>query len=275
MPDAQALNGTIAAAEQAALRDDAQRDARLAAWALAYEAFGTKANRTPCSAAALLKRVRKDGSLPRISPLVDAYNAVSVLYGVPIGGEGAEPFDTIQQGEMVTEHPEPGEVIWCDDAGVTCRRWNWRQGRRTMVTADTRAMWLVLEALGPVSAKQMTGTGEHLMGLIQALCPGARIETARIDESTYISCPLGHGPPFGETPHSALSGSGAPCSLRWPTQLIANDPERLSKTSVERNQITACSPLALFGVLLSRCLQWGWSKLRKLGRVIAEKLNVD
>ncbi|MER8843327.1 hypothetical protein NKH86_32685, partial [Mesorhizobium sp. M0913] len=43
------------------------------------------------------------------------------------------------------------------------------------------------------------------------------------------------------------------CSLRWPTQLIANDPERLSKTSVERNQITACSPLALFGVLFSRC----------------------
>ncbi|MER8427308.1 phenylalanine--tRNA ligase beta subunit-related protein [Mesorhizobium sp. M1405] len=31
--------------------------------------------------------MRKDGSLPRISPLVDAYNAVSVLYGVPIGGE--------------------------------------------------------------------------------------------------------------------------------------------------------------------------------------------
>ncbi|MER8702592.1 phenylalanine--tRNA ligase beta subunit-related protein [Mesorhizobium sp. M1273] len=87
VPDAQALNDTIAAAEQAALRDDAQRDAHLAAWAVAYQAFGTKANRTPCSAAALLKRVRKDGSLPRISPLVDAYNAVSVLYGVPIGGE--------------------------------------------------------------------------------------------------------------------------------------------------------------------------------------------
>lgn len=204
VPDAQALNDTIAAAEQAALRDDAQRDAHLAAWAVAYEAFGTKANRTPCSAAALLKRVRKDGSLPRISPLVDAYNAVSVLYGIPIGGEdldlyqgvprlliakGAEPFDTIQQGEMVTEHPEPGEVIWCDDAGVTCRRWNWRQGRRTMVTADTRAMWLVLEALGPMSAKQMTATGEHLMGLIPALCPGARIETARIDESTTSRVP--------------------------------------------------------------------------------------
>jgi len=76
---AQELNDTIAAAEQAALRDDAQRDAHLAAWAEAYKAFGANANRTPCSAAALLERVRKDGSLPCISPLVDAYNAVSVL----------------------------------------------------------------------------------------------------------------------------------------------------------------------------------------------------
>lgn len=121
-PQAPALADLIAAAEQAALGDDAQRDAHLAAWAEAYRAFNANANRTPCSAAALLKRIRKDRSLPRIYPLVDAYNAVSVLYGVPVGGEdldhyqglprlliatGAEPFDTVQRGEPVTEHPEP------------------------------------------------------------------------------------------------------------------------------------------------------------------------
>ncbi|WP_352686172.1 hypothetical protein [Mesorhizobium sp. M0601] len=95
---------------------------------------------------------------------------------------------------MVTEHPEPGEVIWCDDAGVTCRRWNWRHGRRTMVTVDTRAMWLVLEALGPMSAKQMTATGEHLMGLIQALCPGRANRNRANRRVHYISCSLGYGP---------------------------------------------------------------------------------
>ncbi|WP_352595224.1 phenylalanine--tRNA ligase beta subunit-related protein [Mesorhizobium sp. M0633] len=177
-------------------------------------------------------------------------------YGVPIGGEdldlyqgvprlliakGAEPFDTIEQGEMVTEHPEPGEVIWCDDAGVTCRRWNWRQGRRTMVTVDTRAMWLVLEALGPMSAKQMTATGEHLMGLVQALCPGARIGAARIDESTTSRVSLRAWPHLSQKHPLSLSGCGAPCSLRWPTQLIANDPERLSKRA--SNEIR--SPLVL------------------------------
>lgn len=201
-PEAPALKGAIAAAELAASRDDAQRDAHLAAWAEAYTAFGAKAARTPCSAVALLKRVRKDGALPRISPLVDAYNAVSVLYGVPIGGEdldlyqgaprlriatGAEPFDTVLNGERVLEHPDPGEVIWCDDAGVTCRRWNWRQGPRTMVTADTRSIWLVIEALGPMPTARVSVAAAHLTELIRALCPKVEIETVRFDASTSFN----------------------------------------------------------------------------------------
>ena len=84
--------------------------------------------------------------------LTDLYNAVSVLHQIPLGGEdltryagpprliratGAEPFDTVADGATVVEHPEPGEVVWCDDAGVTCRRWNWRQARRTQLRDDT------------------------------------------------------------------------------------------------------------------------------------------
>jgi hypothetical protein len=33
-------------------------------------------------------------------------------------------------GVAVTEHPDPGEVVWCDDTGVTCWRWNWRQAKK-------------------------------------------------------------------------------------------------------------------------------------------------
>ena len=52
-----------------------------------------------------------------------------------IRATGGGPFDTVADGVVVTEHPDPGEVVWCDDAGVTCRRWNWRQARRTQLTA--------------------------------------------------------------------------------------------------------------------------------------------
>ena len=84
--------------------------------------------------------------------LTDLYNAISVLHQIPLGGEdltrytgpprllratGDEPFDTVAGGVAVVEHPDPGEVVWCDDAGVTCRRWNWRQARRTQLREDT------------------------------------------------------------------------------------------------------------------------------------------
>ena len=141
-------------------------DAHLDAWATTFRAFGAKPQRTPCSAAALRKRTLRSGSAPSINSVVDIYNAISLKYAIPVGGEnrdayqglphltvaiGSEPFDTIHNGEPTTETPEPGEVIWRDDAGVTCRRWNWRQGIRTQIGTATTNMWFVLESLEPLS----------------------------------------------------------------------------------------------------------------------------
>lgn len=194
-----ALSDLLAEAEAAVRQDHTVSDAHLAAWEEAYRGFGSRPNRTPCSAAALIKHTRKDGALPRISPLVDAYNAVSVLYGVPIGGEdldryagrprllvanGDEPFETIQNGELVVDHPDPGEIVWCDDRGVTCRRWNWRQGRRTMITAESSALWLVLEALGPMTPSRLQEAGTRLTHVIASLCPKVEIATTYLDQFT-------------------------------------------------------------------------------------------
>ncbi|MET7397673.1 phenylalanine--tRNA ligase beta subunit-related protein [Dactylosporangium sp. NPDC005572] len=133
----------------------------LEAWRDVYRAFGAKPQRTPCSAEALRKRAAR-GDLPSVNRLVDAYNAVSIRFAVPIGGEdraalvgterlvrasGLEPFDTVKDGAAVVESPEPGEVVWRDDLGVTCRRWNWRQGRRTALTDATTSAVFLLEGL--------------------------------------------------------------------------------------------------------------------------------
>lgn len=45
-----------------------------------------------------------------------------------------ESFDTVAEGGAVVEHPETGEVVRVDDVGVTCRRRNWREARRTALT---------------------------------------------------------------------------------------------------------------------------------------------
>jgi DNA/RNA-binding domain of Phe-tRNA-synthetase-like protein len=133
----------------------------LEAWRDVYRAFGAKPQRTPCSAEALRKRAAR-GEVPSINRLVDAYNAVSIRFAVPIGGEdcaplagtvrlvratGDEPFDTVKDGAPAVESPEPGEVIWRDDVAVTCRRWNWRQGRRTALTDATTSAFFLLEGL--------------------------------------------------------------------------------------------------------------------------------
>ncbi|MEH6401041.1 MULTISPECIES: B3/4 domain-containing protein [Pantoea] len=182
---------------QQVLNDDATwADAHLAAWAEVFKAFGAKAKRTPCSAEALRKRVLRDGALPAIDPVVDLYNAISIRYALPVGGEniaayageprlviadGSERFDTVKEGEVVYESPEPGEVIWRDDQGVTCRRWNWRQGVRTRLDASAQQMWFILESLPAMPLSALQQASDDLVSGLQQMMPGAQISTTLIE----------------------------------------------------------------------------------------------
>lgn len=183
----------LAQACQQMLNDDVPwAENHLAAWDEVFKAFGAKPKRTPCSASALRKRVMRDGSLPPLDPVVDIYNAISIRYAIPVGGEnlaaysgaprltladGSEPFDTFKEGEPVVENPEPGEVIWRDDLGVTCRRWNWRQGVRTRLDSQAKSMWFILESLPSMPLAALQEAGDELVSNLQKLMPGA---TARI-----------------------------------------------------------------------------------------------
>lgn len=170
-------------------------EAHLASWGDVYGRFGAKPNRTPCSALALRKRVLRDGGMPAINPLVDLYNAISLRYAIPVGGEnydayvgtplltvadGTEVFDTVTNGEASLEHPLPGEVIWRDDAGVTCRRWNWRQGTRTRLESPQGRMWFILESLGTMPEAALEQAGTDLAAGLSRLMPGCRILKRRI-----------------------------------------------------------------------------------------------
>lgn len=163
----------------------------LAAWQETYKAFGAKPQRTPCSAEALRKRVAKDGRVPSANAVVDIYNAVSLRFAVPVGGEnlaayigmphlvratGAEAFDTAKDGIPIQELVDAGEVIWQDELGATCRRWNWRQGRRTRIEPDSRDIWFVLEALGSMPDAALEEASEVLIRQLRRLSPGATFE---------------------------------------------------------------------------------------------------
>lgn len=167
-------------------------------WREAYRAFGTKPQRTRHSLEALLRRV-PDG-LPRIDRLTDLYNAVSIIHELPLGGEdldryvgpprliraiGDEPFETTADGATVIERPEVGEVVWADDAGVTCRRWNWRQCLRTRLSPDTTRALFIIDSLGPEARAAAGAAADDLEDRLRRLDDGVR-STRRVLEAPRV-----------------------------------------------------------------------------------------
>ena len=188
-PSDEASDALLRAAEEEAaqvLRDRKIEELpHVAAWRDAYRAFGAKPQRTRNSLEALLRHAVS--GLPRVNRLTDLYNAVSVLHQIPLGGEdlalyegaprliratGSETFDTVADGIAVIEHPDPGEVVWCDDVGVTCRRWNWRQACRTQLSDDTTAALFILEALDGMTDEALRIAAEDLVVHLTRLGPG-------------------------------------------------------------------------------------------------------
>ena len=123
--------------------------------------------------------------------MVDRYNAVSVAHSVPVGGEdldhvvfpvrlafatGGEPFD-----DAVAK---PGEVVWADAVGVTCRRWNWRQGARTRLTESTARAYFLFDALPPFGDLELAAAMDDLRGSLVDFSPAVRLSSFVVSERT-------------------------------------------------------------------------------------------
>jgi DNA/RNA-binding domain of Phe-tRNA-synthetase-like protein len=89
-----------------------------------------------------------------------------------IRSTGKEPFEANSKGEKVVEFADVGEVVWCDDEGVTCRRWNWRQGPRTALEESTTRVLFILDVLDPVTDEQVEAAGEELVEVLRKTAPG-------------------------------------------------------------------------------------------------------
>jgi DNA/RNA-binding domain of Phe-tRNA-synthetase-like protein len=197
-PTDAASDALLADAETTLRTSGSQRAAdhpHIAAWRAAFSAFGAKPSRYPCSAEALMARVLKGQALPRVNTLVDLYSAVSVRHVVPLGGEdadrldgalrltiaaGGEPFDPRDDGADVEAVPA-GEIVWRDETGVTCRRWNWRQGRRTQLTEATTRAFFVFDRLDGLPLDDLHRAADELTALLRERWPAATL--ARIQRT--------------------------------------------------------------------------------------------
>lgn len=135
------------------------------AWRRAFSKMGLKPTQYRCASESLLRRFRKEHELPSIHPVIDLCNAISLAFAVPIA-----VFDLTKVTDGITvrpangderylsfggdvEHPEPGEIIFADEAGnAHARRWTNRQARLSAVSETTTSVLIVTEAMHAAAA---------------------------------------------------------------------------------------------------------------------------
>jgi DNA/RNA-binding domain of Phe-tRNA-synthetase-like protein len=156
----------------------------IAPWREAYRTFGVKPAKFRSSIENLLRSAAA-GRLGSINPLVDLYNTVSLRHFLPCGGEDMHAVsgpirltravgdeDFVPLGSAEPQPPQPGEVIYRDDAGVICRAWNWREAERTKLTARTTDAFLCIEAVPPIAAETLHAACDELASLVTAYLGG-------------------------------------------------------------------------------------------------------
>jgi DNA/RNA-binding domain of Phe-tRNA-synthetase-like protein len=163
---------------------------RLVAWKQAYLKFGANPNKFTPSIVFLAKQVKAGKLLRSISPAVDAFNAISIKYLVPCGGDDLDAVNgNLTLGRAVSdetfaplfkpdevEHPEPGEIILVNRQSkrVLCRRWNWRNADFSKITPQTKNLAINVDGMMPaISRPEIEQAAEELKQLLLRCCGGS------------------------------------------------------------------------------------------------------
>lgn len=165
------------------------------AWRRTFAAMGLKPTQYRCASEALLRRFSKEGALPRIHPVIDLCNALSLAFAIPIGvfdaaritggvtvrhANGDEPYLTFG-GD--TEHPQPDEVIFVDDVGrAHARRWTNRQSGWSAVRDDTTAVLVVAEAVHETAAADIARLTATITARLSSCWPTATVTAATLHQ---------------------------------------------------------------------------------------------
>jgi DNA/RNA-binding domain of Phe-tRNA-synthetase-like protein len=171
----------------------------IAAWRRAYRQFGIKKTSYRSSVERLVKNVLAGRELPVINDFVDAYNAVSLAHVMPLGADdldkvagdiafryarAGDSFLDMAGGDGPSEDPpKSGEVVYADGEKVLCRRWNWRQDARSLVTRETRRAVVTVQANG---AGDLAAALADLETLLAAHC-AARVTVSRVSAAAPVA----------------------------------------------------------------------------------------
>jgi DNA/RNA-binding domain of Phe-tRNA-synthetase-like protein len=166
--------------------DKAQEHPRIKPWRTAFSKLGISGSKFPSSIESMARRILKGDPFPKINPLVDLYNSVSLRFLVPMGGhdldtiagnihlgfaEGWEPFIPMGGGETLTV--PKGELVYRDDREVLTRNWVWRQCEKDKATEKTKNIFIPIDVLGEVGRERADEIILELSRLIPKYLRGA------------------------------------------------------------------------------------------------------
>ena len=174
----------------------------IAAWRQAYSQMGLKPTKYRSAAEALLRRFKRENDVPRLHPLVDLCNALSLAFALPVAvfdldrveeylhvryATGTEQYLAFS-GEIET--PPPGEVIFADAANqVHARRWTFRQSRASTIRPETTHVLLLSEGLHKTADKDVPNLMDALAENVGALWSTPRPRAVLTKESPRFDFP--------------------------------------------------------------------------------------
>ncbi|NOX71486.1 MAG: arginine--tRNA ligase [Candidatus Micrarchaeota archaeon] len=172
---------------------DIEKNETILKWREIYRSFGAKPKKHKSSVEALLARVISGENIGHINNLVDVYNYISLKYILPVGGDdtskvdgnillkfadGSEKARILGIDETIS--PKRGEVVYADDKEILCRRWNWRESKKSMMDENTKNAIIVIESLLP--KEKLNEALNEMSGLIEKMF-GARTKRFILDKN--------------------------------------------------------------------------------------------
>jgi len=160
----------------------------IAAWRAAYRAFGVKQNRYRSAIERLIKNLKAGTPLARVNTLVDLYNIVSATHVLPVaandiahvvfpvtfrraraGDEFVDMSDLSEDGAVEPEAPPPQEIVQADALKLLCRRWNWPQDARSLISPATTQALMTIQSNG---VGDVEAAAADLQELVARFCGG-------------------------------------------------------------------------------------------------------
>jgi DNA/RNA-binding domain of Phe-tRNA-synthetase-like protein len=186
------VDGIVASVRERAVRDRIAADPVYAGFRELHKAFDVPTRKLLSAAETLIRYVEKRGDIPRIGPLIDVYNAVSLETRLALGAHdlatvtggisvrlttGAERYHPV--GSTEPEPVRPGEYGYIDDGGDVICRLEVRQSEKTKVTATTRDLFLIVQGNAATPVHDVQTAHDRLIGSLQRFFGGEAVPLYR------------------------------------------------------------------------------------------------